>query len=95
MNAEFLTYDGRVCAYSGWDVQPLDADVKQPLVAGVVATFRTTVVFLKPDCFDRLPFQAIRVVVRVIADPTPRVNDGSVIMELMKQELSTDYTFAR
>ena len=88
LSAEFLTSEGRSCGDSG-------AETGQRLFAGVVATFRTTAVYLKPDCFDRLPFQAAKVLVLVRADPTPTVSDGSVPVELMKQEFSIDYTFAR
>jgi hypothetical protein len=87
---EFLTSDGKVCGNS-W------AETGQPLFARVVATFRTTVVNLTPDCFDLLPLKITRALTRVRDTPNPRVNTGlpHVFVELMKQEFSIDYTFAR
>jgi hypothetical protein len=87
--AEFVTSAGKVCGNSWAETS------SAALVAGSVATFRTTDVLLNPDCFDLLPFQVAKVRVLVSADPTPGVNDGSVAVELIKQEFTIDYTFGR
>jgi hypothetical protein len=79
---EFRTSDGRVCGETFMETF-------QPVVAGVIATFQTSPVYLKPDCFDLLPFQSVTVLARVTA-----VSPGTLV-ELMKQEFSIDYTFAR
>jgi len=79
---EFRRSDGRVCGETFMDTN-------QPIVAGVVATFQAGPVFLKPDCFDQLPLQTVTVLARVMA-----VSPG-ILLELMRQEFSINYTFAR
>ena len=81
---EFRTSDGRVC---GETFGRGDAEISQPIVAGVVATFQTSPVYLKPDCWDLLPFKTVTVLARVMAVSPP--------VELMKQEFAVGYTFAR
>ena len=90
LHIESLTSDGKVCGDS------LE-DANQPLVAGVVAVFRATVVYLKPDCFDLMPFRATHVLTRILDTPNPRVNAGvpRVPIEFMKQEFPISYTFTR
>jgi hypothetical protein len=84
---EFRTSDGRVCGetFGRGDAGRGDVEISQPVVAGVVATFQTSPVYLKPDCWDLLPFKTVTVLARVTA--------GSPPVELMKQEFAIGYTF--
>jgi hypothetical protein len=84
---EFRTSDGRVCGetFGRGDAGRGDAEVSQPLVAGVVTTFQTSPVYLKPDCWDLLPFKTLTVLAHVTAVSPP--------VELMKQEFAIGYTF--
>lgn len=88
---EFRTSDGRVCGetFGRGDAGRGDAEISQPLVANVVATFQTSPVYLRPDCWDLLPFKTVTVLARVTA-----VSPG-ITVELMKQEFSIDFTFTR
>ena len=80
---EFRTSDGRACAETLMDTF-------QPVAAGVVATFQTAFVHLKPDCSNLLPFQTVTVLARVMSNVP-----GVGILELMKQEFPISYTFVR
>ena len=86
---EFRTSDGRVCGetFGRGDAGRGDAEISQPVVPGVVTTFQTSPVYLKPDCWDLLPFKTVAVLARLTAVGTR--------IELMKQEFAIDFTFTR
>lgn len=89
---ELRTSDGRVCGETvgRGDAGRGDVDVSQPLVANLVATFQTSPVYLKPDCWDLLPFKTVTVLARVTAQ-----SPGATLVELMKQEFAIAFTFVR
>ena len=53
------------------------------MVAGVVTKFQVSPVYLKPDCWDLLPFKTVTVLARVTA-----LSPGTLV-ELMKQEFES------
>jgi hypothetical protein len=77
---EFLTSDGKICG-RGW------AESRQPLVAGVTATFRTTTVY----AYCAAPFQTVRAITRIQEFSNTSANP--VPIEMTKQEVLLGYTF--
>ena len=86
--AELRRSDGRVCGETLMETETF-MKTFQPVVAGVVTKFQVTPVYLKPDCWDLLPFQTTTVLARVMA-----LSPGTLV-ELMKQEFEFDLKFTR